>query len=384
MNDDVHVLDPAVVQALRERFDAAGDPLPWDSVVQRPVVVCSPERSASSSAGRTRWLLAAASVLLVAGLVIAGLVSISRRSETAVSQAPPPQRLEQIVLAGVGPNRPLSLIEPGDVVIPTLLFTEVALEPVAVLDELSSRWSAHNDAPTFSRSAISVDVSTEMDGEMIGSPDVELVAGGVDWKIRSFAASDHFAIASFDRLSVFVEVRGMAVDDLVVMLDGLRAAEPDAHSASSFDVQADPVEVTRSADGGYQLDVLQVDEWLCWTVHEIFIPAYYADCAIPDPQPNGSMLLGVTSEGRPLDPEATGPGGPIRAKLFTVGFVPSGAFGADIIHVDRPVEFARAEDRSGDFDVRFVLGVATFDTEGELDPPAEIDGTELRPVFPED
>lgn len=383
MNDDVDVVNRTVTRTLQERFDAAGDPLPWGSVVQRPAVPDAPPVSAASPPRRTRWLLAAASVLLIAGVVVAGLASISRRSETAVSDSPPP-RLEEIVLSDFGPNRPLSLIVPGEVVVPTRLFAEVELEPVGVIDEWTSRWSAHNNKSAFSDSAISVDVSTGMDSEMVGSPDVELTAGGVDWKIRSFGAGDHLAFAGFDRLRVFVTVRGMALDDLVVILDGLRAGEPDAHSASTFDVQADPVEVTRLADGSYQLDVVQVDEWLCWTVHEISSSAYVADCAIPDPHPDGSMLLGVTGVGQWLDPEATGPGGPIRAQLFTVGFVPTSALGATIIHPDRPEGFARAEDRSGDFDVSFVLGVTTFDTDGELDVAAEMDGIKLRPVFPDD
>ncbi len=379
MNDEANRMDPGVTRLLDRRAEAAGSPLPWEAVLDRSAAQGRTGAPDGRRPNRSRWMLAAASLLLVAGAV-GVLATMARSNEPAFSELPPPS-LDAIDVSGVGPTRPLSSIALGDVVIPTRLFDDLVLEPVIVFDEWRSQWVAH--AGVLEGSGVVIDVSTGMDGEQVGTPDVELTAGGAEWTVRSFGASRHAAFTRFDRLGVFVNVDGVGVEDLEVLLGGLRAGDPEAHAASTFDAESGGVEVTRSANGEYELDAAFVGEWLCSTIRPIMTSAFHASCVIPAQREDGSMVIRSLVTSSPADGESDEPNEPLRTTVFTAGIVANNAVGADIAHVDGSIEFARAEDRSDSFDVRFVLGVKDFDDPVGADAAGlrEREDAVLRTVF---
>lgn len=359
MNTNSDQLDRSVTRVLAERFDDADEPQPWSAVMERATE--APLRSAepSSSPARRRWPLVAASLLLaVAG--VAALSTIVRDSDPAVSELPPPS-LDSIVLDGVGPTRPLSSLAEGEVAVPTVLFRDLALQPLVLEDAWESSWVAHRDDGVRRESDVDISVRTSSNAGEINSPDFELSAGGVDWAVWSFGPAFHNAFVRLGDGAVSVSVQGVALGDLEALLDGLRAGEPDAHAAWSYDSESDGRLVARSSDGQYSLEAGFVGEWLCSTTHVLRQLPLPTSCVIPEPGEDDSMVIQSVARGLAAEGGSSDIDDPQRVTVFTAGFVSVDAIGANIAHVDDEIVFALAEDLSGDFDVRFFLGVHELD-----------------------
>lgn len=373
MTNNADQLDRGVTSLLDARSDAADSPLPWTAVMERATDPSVRSLVPEQPPAQRRWPLVAASLLLVFGAV-AALSTIVDSDDPAVSELPPPS-LDLVELDGVGPTRALSSISEGEVAVPTLLFSELMLEPVIVEDGfIGSTWFARDGAPEKLDTHIRVNTS-ELGESTRRPPDVELTVGGVEWGIESDGLADHSAFAEIGQVRVAVSVRGVEVSDLELVLAGLRAADPEAHPSSLYDPESDGVVVTRSPDGQYSLEATFVGDWLCSTSRSLRAVRSFSACVIPTPQDDGLMLINTVTVGLPVNGDSSDVDDPLDVTVYTAGFVPADSAGADIVHVDEEIVFAPAEDRSGDFDVLFFLDVHDLaETIGS--DPVEIVGLE--------